>query len=55
MPAARNVATCDYGAPFCSTALFLVGGIMGALAGSAATDIYSAELREFADWLGESM
>ena len=44
---------CGPGAPICSTALFFVGGIMGALAGSAATDYYDAELREFAEWLGD--
>ena len=44
---------CGPGAPVCSTALFIVGGIMGALAGSTAADIYDEELREFADWLGE--
>lgn len=44
---------CGPGAPVCSTALFLVGGIMGALAGSTAADIYDEQLREFADWLGE--
>jgi hypothetical protein len=46
---------CGPGAPFCSTALFIVGGIMGALAGTAASGLYSQELSEFADWLGESM
>jgi uncharacterized membrane protein YfcA len=44
---------CGPGAPVCSTALFLVGGIMGALAGSATADYYDAELFEFAEWLGE--
>lgn len=44
---------CGPGAPICSTALFLVGGIMGALAGSATADYYDAELLEFAEWLGE--
>lgn len=44
---------CGPGAPVCSTALFVVGGIMGALAGSTAADLYDEQLREFADWLGE--
>ena len=44
---------CGPGAPVCSTALFIVGGIMGALAGSTAADLYDEQLREFADWLGE--
>jgi hypothetical protein len=44
---------CGPGAVFCSTALFVVGGIMGALAGSYASNVYDEELREFADWLGE--
>ncbi len=44
---------CGPGAPFCSTALFIVGGIMGALAAQAATTIYSEELAEFATWFGE--
>lgn len=44
---------CGPGAPFCSTALFIVGGIMGALAAQAGTVIYADELREFADWLGD--
>ena len=44
---------CGPGAPICSTALFFVGGIMGALAGNSAADYYDAELLEFAEWLGE--
>jgi len=44
---------CGPGAPFCSTALFIVGGIMGALAAQAATTIYADELAEFATWFGE--
>lgn len=44
---------CGPGAPICSTALFFVGGIMGALAGTTAADYYDAELLEFAEWLGE--
>ena len=44
---------CGPAAPFCSTALFLVGGIMGALAAQAATSIYAEELHEFATWFGE--
>ncbi len=44
---------CGPGAPICSTALFVVGGIMGALAGNAAAEHYDEELREFAEWLGE--
>lgn len=44
---------CGPGAPVCSTALFIVGGIMGALAGGAVADHYDEELLEFADWLGE--
>lgn len=44
---------CGPGAPVCSTALFVVGGIMGALVGSTAADLYDEQLREFADWLGE--
>jgi hypothetical protein len=44
---------CGPGAPICSTALFIVGGIMGALAFSTAADCYNAELLEFAEWLGE--
>lgn len=45
---------CGPGAPICSTALFIVGGIMGALAGSTAADYYDEELLEFAEWLGDS-
>lgn len=44
---------CGPGAPICSTALFFVGGIMGALAGNSVADYYDAELLEFAEWLGE--
>ena len=44
---------CGPAAPFCSTALFIVGGIMGALAGGAAADHYDTELLEFSDWLVE--
>lgn len=44
---------CGPAAPFCSTALFIVGGIMGAMAGQAVTTIYADELAEFATWFGE--
>jgi hypothetical protein len=44
---------CGPGAPFCSTALFIVGGIMGALAAQTATTVYAGELHEFATWFGE--
>ncbi len=53
MAGAATGIACGPGAPFCSTALFFVGGIMGALAGSAAADYYDEELLEFAEWLGE--
>lgn len=54
MAGAATGLVCGPGAPFCSTALFIVGGIMGALAADAAADRYDAELREFADWLGDN-
>jgi hypothetical protein len=44
---------CGPGAPFCSMALFIVGGIMGALAAQTATTLYADELRDFATWFGE--
>jgi hypothetical protein len=44
---------CGPGAPFCSTALFIVGGIMGALAAQAGTALYADELQELSAWLGE--
>ena len=44
---------CGPGAPVCSSVLFVVGGIMGALAGTATADYLDSELRELADWLGE--
>jgi hypothetical protein len=44
---------CGPGAPFCSTALFIVGGIMGSLAAQAGTALYADELREFSSWLGD--
>jgi hypothetical protein len=44
---------CGPGAPFCSTALFVVGGIMGALAAQAGAAIYEDEIHEFATWFGE--
>lgn len=53
MAGAATGLVCGPGAPFCSTALFIVGGIMGALAADAAADRYDAELREFSDWLGD--
>lgn len=44
---------CGPGTPICSTVLFIIGGIMGALAGSTTADHYDAELLEFAEWIGE--
>ena len=44
---------CGPGAPFCSTALFIVGGIMGALAGDMASDLLDEELTQFAQWLAD--
>jgi hypothetical protein len=44
---------CGPAAPFCSTALFVVGGIMGALAAQAAASLFAEELHEFATWFGE--
>jgi hypothetical protein len=44
---------CGPAAPFCSTALFIVGGIMGAMAGQAISHHYAAEIHEFSSWLQE--
>lgn len=44
---------CGPAAPFCSTALFVVGGLMGAMAGQAASSLLSTEIHEFSTWLGD--
>jgi LysM repeat protein len=44
---------CGPGAPICSTALFVVGGIMGAMAGDAAGNLLDEELDEFSKWLSD--
>ncbi|QPC33030.1 hypothetical protein IS481_07775 [Caldimonas thermodepolymerans] len=53
MTGAATGLVCGPGAPVCSTVLFLVGGLMGALAADRIADRYDEELREFARWLGE--
>lgn len=54
--AAAGAATglvCGPAAPFCSTALFIVGGIMGAIAGQVASHLLASEIHEFSTWLEE--
>lgn len=43
---------CGPGAPVCVTALFIVGGIVGAISASAAADLV-LDQREVVNWLGE--
>jgi hypothetical protein len=44
---------CGPAAPFCSTALFIVGGLMGAMAGQVASNLLATEIHEFSTWLGD--
>ncbi|MEN6082905.1 hypothetical protein [Chromobacterium piscinae] len=41
---------CGPGAPFCATAVVLVGGLVGGFAASSAADYYDDELEEFTKW-----
>lgn len=43
---------CGPGAPVCVTALFIIGGVAGALVFSAAAD-YALDQQEVVDWLGQ--